>query len=687
MDLPPDEGSEALVGPTYRVAATEHCWIPLPDGSRLSARLWLPEMPGHQPTPAILEYIPYRKRDMVRLRDERNHPVFAAHGYACVRVDMRGSGDSEGTMADMYSPEELDDAVAVIDWIAAQPWCDGSVGMMGTSWGGTSSLQAASRRPKALKAVIAVASTSNRFDDDIHHMGGCLLTDTVEWGATLPAILALPPDPETVGPNWRQLWMKRLEGLSFPLENWVRHEANDSYWRFGSVAEAPNSISCPLLLIAGWIDRYSNTVMQLLASCHSRSWGVVGPWGHHFPDQASPGPGLDFQKEALRWWDRWLKGIDNGVEQEPRLRVWQQDYQPPCNFIDRREGRWISEADWPSPNVTQTTYGLSNGALQACAVSKPSVAETKDSAVQTLAVRLGVGAASGDTGYFGRPGGLPLAQDREDQASLIFETSPLEDDLEVLGSASLSLSLADCAPKGQVTVRLVDVPDQGAGARIAYAVRNLSLDEEGRPWLPPQEAAARRLNVVFPHASYRLAKGHRLRLCLSGAYWPQIWPSSSSAELKVQLPDCRLSLPLRKPHAKEQSTAETAPRFSIEGPRQPSSNTRLERFREVDEGLGTSRLGWRQPFTVSCFPEIDLEFGYETMVEHSIDLNDPSSAATRCRHRFRMSRGNWQVEVNSEAELTCNTERFFPRGAVEVYENGALLFERRWDTETPRTLS
>ncbi len=191
----------------------------MPGGTRLASRLWLPLLPENAPVPAILEYIPYRKRDMVRARDARNHPFFARNGYACVRVDMRGSGDSEGLMTDMYGTDERDDALAVIAWIARQPWCSGQVGMMGTSWGGTNALQAAARRPAALKAVIAVCATDNRFDDDIHHMGGCLLTDTVEWGATLPAILAAPPDPATVGSQWRAQWQMRLDAFPAPAHS------------------------------------------------------------------------------------------------------------------------------------------------------------------------------------------------------------------------------------------------------------------------------------------------------------------------------------------------------------------------------------------------------------------------------------------------------------------------------------
>ncbi|MEO1602530.1 MAG: CocE/NonD family hydrolase, partial [Pseudomonadota bacterium] len=212
------------------MAETDHLWIEMPDGVRLAARLWLPE--GAGPVPAILEYIPYRKADMVRPRDERNHPFFAAHGYACIRVDMRGSGDSEGHMPDMYCQHEVDDARHVIDWLSEQPWCNGRVGMFGTSWGGTASLQASVDAPEALKAIIAVCATHDRYTDDIHHMGGCVLTDSIEWGATLSAILAAPPTPN-VGSNWKEIWRKRLDHLEFPLERWLREEGCNAYWRHG----------------------------------------------------------------------------------------------------------------------------------------------------------------------------------------------------------------------------------------------------------------------------------------------------------------------------------------------------------------------------------------------------------------------------------------------------------------------
>ena len=191
------------------------------DGCRLAARIWLPADAETAPVPAILEYIPYRKRDFTRPRDEPMHHYFAGYGYAAVRVDLRGSGDSDGLLLDEYLKQEHDDALEVIRWIAQQPWCSGAVGMMGKSWGGFNSLQVAARRPPELKAIITVCSTDDRYLDDVHYMGGCLLNENLTWGSVLMSYNAYPPDPEIVGERWRTMWRDRLEHAVFFPEVWL----------------------------------------------------------------------------------------------------------------------------------------------------------------------------------------------------------------------------------------------------------------------------------------------------------------------------------------------------------------------------------------------------------------------------------------------------------------------------------
>src|SRR4029453_11935054 len=150
---------------------------------------------------------PYRKRDGTSPRDESTYPVFAAAGIAGVRVDIRGSGESDGVIDGEYTPLELANAVELIEWIAAQPWSNGSVGMMGISWGGFNCLQVAALRPKPLKAVLSVCSTDDRYADDIHYMGGCLLNDNHWWGAIMLGFQSRPADPLLFGAGWRDNWL------------------------------------------------------------------------------------------------------------------------------------------------------------------------------------------------------------------------------------------------------------------------------------------------------------------------------------------------------------------------------------------------------------------------------------------------------------------------------------------------
>jgi putative CocE/NonD family hydrolase len=324
--------------------------IVMPDGCRLSARVWMPVDAGDDPVPAILEHLPYRKRDGTVARDQLTHPYFAGHGYASIRVDMRGNGDSEGLMDDEYSEQELQDACDVIAWTAAQPWCNGNVGMMGISWGGFNCLQVAAMQPPALKAVISLCSTVDRYADDIHYKGGCLLIENFGWASTMLSYSSRPPDPLLAGDNrWRDLWLTRLENQPFLGPLWLRHQHRDAYWKRGSICEDYSAIRAAVLSIGGWHDGYRNTVSHLSTNIEAPVKGIIGPWIHKYPHFAAPEPRIGFLQEALRWWDRWLKDIDTGVEADPAYRAYLMDSVRPARWHPERPGRGIADRVWPSP--------------------------------------------------------------------------------------------------------------------------------------------------------------------------------------------------------------------------------------------------------------------------------------------------------------------------------------------------
>ena len=262
--------------------AIENLWITLSDGCRLAARLWLPADAETNPVPAILEYLPYRKRDFTRRRDESMHAYFAAHGYVGVRVDMRGSGDSDGIMHDEYLLQEQDDALEVIAWIARQPWCSGSVGMMGKSWGAYNSLQIAARRPPELKAVISVMGTDDRYAECIHYSGGALLNDNFWWGCIMQLFNARPPDPQIVGDRWRSLWLERLQAEEFWPNIWLQHQHLDAYWKHASVCFDYAAIECPVWFWGGWADLYRDSPLRLSQHLQVPHKVTVGPWAQSF---------------------------------------------------------------------------------------------------------------------------------------------------------------------------------------------------------------------------------------------------------------------------------------------------------------------------------------------------------------------------------------------------------------------
>ena len=635
------------------------------DGVRLAARLWLPDGAMTAPVAALLEYIPYRKADMVRARDERNHPYFAAHGYACLRVDMRGSGDSEGVMSDMYAADELADARQVINWIAAQPWCSGRVGMFGTSWGGTAALQANVNAPDALKAVIAVCATHDRYEDDIHHMGGCLLTDTFEWGATLPAILAAPPTPN-VGPDWEILWQKRLDALSFPLEDWVREEARGEYWRNGSVIHRADELSRPILAIGGWSDRYSNSVLSLLSARPDLVWGVVGPWGHHFPDQGHPGPSIGFQDLALAWWGYWL-GDSPKVPDWPRCRVWIRDFDTPADAIDIRNGRW---AALPRPEECTSNDALKLG-------SEAFATESCDGLVP---FDLRVGGASGDTGYFGRYGGLPLDQGVDDTLSLTFETPPLDQDRILYGSALLSVQTK--SQTGQIVARLNDVTPEGASALVVRTVRNLALDADLDLPQSTEASACRELEIAFPTTAYRFSKGHRIRLSLSSSYWPLIWPQATKQEARLEAGQLVLPLLGEAPRRPDADFAGD-PDLPIHKTFETICAPRILRFSEQEHN-GLRVEGWRQPRTATRYNETDTIYGFETSATYRIIAPDPLSAEAEFEHSSEFDRPDGIARVKSHVIAKATRTQFLLEGRLTVRWCDKIIATRHWSRSVPR---
>lgn len=662
----------------YSVREIENVWIPLSDGCSLAARVWLPEGAENNPVPAILEYIPYRKRDHTVERDVRTHPYFAGHGYACIRVDIRGSGDSEGILTDEYLPQEQDDGVEVLHWIAQQPWCNGSIGMIGISWGGFNGLQIAARRPPELKAVISLCSTDDRYADDVHYMGGCLLGDNLSWASIMFAYNSCPPDPAIVGDRWREMWLERLKGSGLWLENWLRHPHRDNYWKHGSICEDFSAIACPVMAVSGWADGYSNAVFRLLANLKVPRLGLIGPWSHKYPHMAIPGPAIGFLQEALRWWDKWLKGIDTGITEEPMLRVWMQESVPPNTKYKIRPGRWVAEPEWPSSHIQKRIYPLGSSQIGSPGEKIP---ETE----LTIQSPLSVGLFAGKWCSYSAPPDLPHDQREEDGGSLVFDSTPLEERLELLGAPVVELELSSNQPVAMVAVRLSDVAPDDKATRVTYGLLNLTHRNSHETPELLQPGKRYRVRVQLNDIAHSFLEGHRFRVSISTSYWPLAWLPPKATRLKIYAGTSSLTLPIRKPRESDQ---ELPPFPKPEGA--PAVNKTLldpmnlrwtvirdlakdESTLEVIKDEGRHRL-----------ENINLEVRWTTKEWYTFQNNNFNSARgeTYCIRGFK--RNDWSVETVTRTVLTSNESYYFIHATLDAYEDDRRVYSRSWDREIPR---
>ncbi len=652
-------------------------FIPLSDGITLAARIWLPEDADETPVPAILEYLPYRRQDGTAERDALTHPYFAGHGYACVRVDMRGSGDSEGILLGEYLKQEQDDALEIIDWIVAQPWCAGSVGMIGISWGGFNGLQVAARKPPALKAIVSICSTDDRYADDIHYMGGCLVNDNAAWNAYMFSINTTPPDPDMVGNKWHDIWTKRLKGSGLWLEDWMSHQTRDDFYKHGSVCENFADIEAAVYAVGGWADGYSNAVFRLLAELKSPCKGLVGPWGHKYPHFAHPGPRMGFLQECIRWWDHWLKGNDTGIMDEPQLRCWMQDPVPPRTYYAERPGRWVAEESWPSPRIEATTLHLNRGGLGA------APGEAGDLAINSP---LTVGLMAGQWCPHGSDPDQAGDQRYEAGGSLVFDGEPLAEAMEILGAPVVELDLACDKPQGMVAVCLSEVLPDGAATRISYGLLNLSHRDSHETPSALEPGTRYRIRLQLNDAGHRFERGNRIRIAVSSNYWPIAWPSPEMTTLSIAAASSLLILPLRPERAED---ASLRPFEEAESAR-PLAQT-IQRAPDYQWTVTQDMIGGC--FTVhQWFDEgrttYDEQDGWTVESTHdeyfTIHPDDPVTAKLDITWTERFERGAWQVSSKTHTVVTSTASHFRVAAKMQAWQGDEIVHEQSWDREFER---
>ena len=669
--------------PLLAAAATERpetygmeiqtAWITMPDGVRLSADLYMPTG-GRigEKFPVLLEYLPYRKHE-ARSRNWPLYSYFVRRGYAMAAVDIRGTGNSEGRLIPYeYSEIEQKDGETVIDWLSKQPWSNGSVGMFGISWGGFNSIQMAARRVPALKAMIAIDATEDLYQDDVHYMDGIMHLDSWEMSMDLDNSRPGAPDYRIDDDNFRN---------RFDTEPWMltykNQQRDGPFWDRASLRDRYDDIRIPTFHIGGWYDGYRDSVARMLEHVKNAPVkGMVGAWHHTWPHEPYPGPGMEWRHEAIRWFDQFLKGEDTGILDEPRFAVFVRNWHPPGPRLENAPGTWRYEDGWPVARIRdEVLYPQDNHTL---AVAPP--AETTH---QLRYIPSAGFEAGGPVMWWG-----DVAHDQRgtDAVSLVYDSAPLEQDLEILGFPHAKLTVAANATRANWIARLSDVAPDGTVTQVAGAAMNGSHRESAREPKSIVPGVPFDLDIEMHFTSWVFPKGHRIRLAVNNAQWPMLWPTPEPMTTELKLGASRLTLPVVPyeprpvpdylPPAKDPVYAgvESLEAGTISGYGEISSVDRNPQTGTVVAKL-TNGSATRYPW--------GTEKSLET-IRYEINDQAPADAAVTGTHRLEVELPGRMLVWDAELTFRSDRQNFFYTYRRRLTENGKPVREKTWNETIPR---
>jgi predicted acyl esterase len=644
-------------------------WLTMRDGTRLAARLWLPE---RTPAPVVLEALPYRMDDLTSSYASEYEELCERGGFAVCRLDIRGTGSSEGVAEDEYTQAELDDICEAIAWLAAQEWSNGRVGMTGTSWSGFNAIQVACLRPPALHAIVPIYATDDRYTDDVHYMGGIVKAiDLVDWVTYMVACNVLPPVPAVAGEGWRDAWLRRIETSEPWVLRWLEEQHDGSYWRHGSLRPGYERIACPTMIVAGWADGYRNTTLRTFAELRCPKRLLVGPWSHMSTRTSLPGPHVDLVPELCRWFGRWLRDERNGIDEEPPIVYYARRSTRPAPDLAEVRGEWRAEPAWPSERL------------------RPTALRPEGAGTDVVTVRGDVG-VSGWISCAGKlPWGQPSDQRPDDAFSVTYDWQPLEHELELLGHPRVTLTLVPDAPVQYLSARVCDVFPDGTSALVSRGVLNLAHRDGHHHPAPLEPGVAVDVTIELEATSWILEPGHRVRLALSGSDWPNTWPPPSAGELRVDRASVELTLPVM--HGPPTTAAPALPAATgpdphtpePDGPDEPVTweicHDALERRTRARVGSGTS---YAAPFDAHVVERYEGEVG--------VAVDDPAAAWAVGTTVYRIS---WpELDVVTEARLEVRSDASAYHVAVdvsveEIGDAGIGRRDRRFERVIPRRLA
>lgn len=678
----------------FQVTKLENVPIPMGDGATLYAHIWVPQdaLDGKIKVGTLVEYLPYRKNDFTAIRDSIRHPYYGGYGFALMRVDMRGCGDSDGILEGEYLKQEQDDNLEVFDWIEAQEWSNGRIGQFGKSWGGFNGLQVAARQHRALKTIITLCSTDDRYADDVHYRGGCLLaSDMLWWASTMFAYNARPQDPR-IRPDWRKNWLDRLNTEPNVIE-WVKHQRRDDFWKHGSVCEDYSKVDIPVLAVGGWRDGYTNAVFRMMENLPNKDCrGIVGPWVHEYPEVATPYPGMGYNQIAVSWFSKYLtteatihvniqkhlsisKGFD--ISNLERINAFIQEPSSVAESYEYRKGEWVSQSWGKNEKKVQFFVDAEKRCLGSEILNELAV---------SFSGALEHGLFRGTWCPFGQDGDFPTDQKIEDSKCLTLDSLPLDDDKKILGFPIVKLKVSSDSKLANVAVRLVDLnPETNENYLVSWGMANLShLNGDHTTPKALEIGRCYDFRIQLDSVGYKFAKGHRIRLAFSTTDWPSSWPSAKTPTLKIYSGSC-LNLPLVDPHGQR---LDNWPQPESLEPCTREILRRENRTRKVIYDY------IENSWTIDDFSDE----GKRVLVHNGSEMgswnknlwyireNDPLSAFNKCDWELTVGRSEdgFQTKLLTTSTMRADENNFYLVNEIEAFEDQKKIFERKWENTIAR---
>lgn len=637
----------------FEVHCERNVLIPLSDGITLAGDLFRPKEVNS--FPVLVSYYPYRKDDVIGAHFIQANKYFAERGYGSLLVDFRGIGGSEGAFWEEFDAREGRDGAELVEWTAAQPWCDGRIGVWGMSYGGTTALQMGAARPKHLKAVVAMNANVDLYSELVYP-GGCLcpLERYGTWGASMIAASLLPPLFQDPAGRWYRVWMERLANLPPPMVfPWHQHPTYDEFWQ--SKVVDVSRIQVPTFIVTAWRDQCPEKMLEAYEKIPAPRRLLVGPWGHWMPDRAAFEK-VDYLPEVLRWFDTWLLGSETGISKEPPVTIYVQG------------GGWRHELQWPIESTKNMEWYLAEDAALESNVpsSSGSIPYRAD---PTVGITAGVFPA--DNGL-----GMPRDQVTDDRLSLSFTSDPIATDIEITGCPEAVLYIAlDQGDDINLAVKLCDVAPDGASALITSGWLKASHRLSHEHPNPPPAGAFLDYSIQVSATSYRIPRGHRLRISVACADFPRIFPTPVNPLIRLGFGANTRSL-VRLPVVS--STGVPGPVLPVPDPmidRTPlnvegSPRYRLERDFEK-KTLSVEIGGWGTLLT----PEGDGRLETDTLGRVEMRVDRPDTARVEGRSMLTAQMPSGSVIVSEGSTWITHWGQVM-RGRVTM--DGKILLDREW---------